>query len=154
VLEGGVIETEFGSMEGSQAVPASPSGNNYCTNAISASTSRYGLHRKQFSFSRSVVTTETCVTVHIIANLYVVIRPRGRPAGNITVVYALPWKRNPLFPIGSLLQFHYSGPRLSCHNIEIPAPIGNHPPCIQKVFTLTEVSHLLSLLFQHLTHSN
>jgi hypothetical protein len=26
VLEGGVIETEFGSFEGSQAVPASPSG--------------------------------------------------------------------------------------------------------------------------------
>jgi hypothetical protein len=29
VLEGGVIETEFGSLESSQAVPASPSGKGF-----------------------------------------------------------------------------------------------------------------------------
>jgi hypothetical protein len=29
VLEGGVIETYFGSLEGSQAVPASPSGKRF-----------------------------------------------------------------------------------------------------------------------------
>jgi hypothetical protein len=47
----------------------------------------------------------------------VVTCPRGGPAGNATVVYALQWKCNPISRNGNLSWFHYSGPQLLCHNI-------------------------------------
>jgi hypothetical protein len=47
----------------------------------------------------------------------VVIWFRGRPAGNITVIFALPWKRVPLCLIGRLSRFPDSSSRLSCRSM-------------------------------------